>query len=242
MSHLLEIDSVNKSFGQNRVLTDIYLKCETGDIIGMLGSNGSGKSTFLKILFGSEQAEQKFIRIDGKIFNRPYLISGEIAYLPQCHFIPQNMTLVDAVKLYLSADNHVKMFFDDTMLYMLQYNKASQLSGGELRYAEIKLLLSIKVKFVLLDEPFNGISPINIEAVKDMIRKSAQYKGVILTDHDYRNVLDVANRHYLLWDGVLKSVRDKEDLALRGYMSAERAELLELNTIRQGKDKPLKTY
>ena len=228
MSHLLEIDSVNKSFGQNRVLTDIYLKCETGDIVGMLGGNGSGKSTFLKILFGSEKAEYKFIRIDGKIFHYPYLTLGEIAYLPQDYFIPRNLTLADAVKLYLTSDNHIDMFFDDSILYMLQYNKASQLSGGELRYAEIKLLLNIEAKFVLLDEPFNGISPINIESVKNMIRKSAQHKGIILTDHDYRNVLDVANRHYLLWDGGLKSIRDKEDLVMRGYMSAMRAELLEL--------------
>jgi ABC-type lipopolysaccharide export system ATPase subunit len=210
MHHLLEIDSVNKSFGENRVLTDIYLKCETGDIIGMLGSNGSGKSTLLKILFGSMPAEQKFIRIDGKIFTRPYMASGEIAYLPQDSFIPRNMTLARAAKLYLHDDNRVNMFFDDSTLYMLQYSKASHLSGGELRYAEIKLLLSIDVKFVLLDEPFNGISPVNIESVKNMIRKHAQRCGIILTDHDYRNVLDVANRHYILWDGALKTVMDRD--------------------------------
>ena len=226
MSHLLEIDSVNKSYGQNRVLSDIYLKCETGDIIGILGSNGSGKSTLLKILFGVERAEQKFIRIDGKIFDRPYQTSGEIAYLPQDSFIPKNMTLVEAVKLYLSADDQVNMFFDDSTLFMVQYQKASQLSGGELRFAEIKLLLNMDVKFVLLDEPFNGISPVNIELIKDMIRKSAQNKGIILTDHDYRNVLDISNQHYLLWDGGLKKIKDKEDLALRGYMSEARVEEL----------------
>jgi len=226
MSHHLEIDSVNKSFGQNRVLTDIYLKCETGDIVGMLGSNGSGKSTFLKILFGSMSAEQKFIRIDGKVFDRPYLSSGEIAYLPQDSFIPRYMTLDDAAKLYLSDDHCVNTFFDDQILFTVQYQKASQLSGGELRYAEIKLLMSIDVKFVLLDEPFNGISPLKIESVKDMIRKNAQHKGIILTDHDYRNVLDVANRYCMIWDGGLKTIRNKEDLALRGYMSVERAEKL----------------
>jgi len=226
MQHLLEIDSVNKSFGQNRVLTDIYLKCETGDIVGMLGRNGSGKSTFLKILFGSMSAEQKFIRIDGKVFDRPYLSSGEIAYLPQDSFIPRNMTLDDAVRLYLPDDNGVNAFFDDPVLYMVQYQKISQLSGGELRYAEIKLLLSIDVKFALLDEPFNGISPLNIESVKDMIRKNAQYKGIILTDHDYRNVLDVANRHCIMWDGGLKSIGNKDDLVFRGYISAERIETL----------------
>ena len=228
MSHLLEIDSVNKSFGENRVLTDIYLKCETGDIIGMLGSNGSGKSTLLKILFGNMQAEQKFIRIGGKIFNRPYTASGEIAYLPQDSFIPRNMTLARAAKLYLNDDNRVNMFFDDATLYMVKYSKAVQLSGGELRYAEIKLLMSLDVKFVLLDEPFNGISPINIASVKKLIRNNAQHQGIILTDHDYRNVLDVANQYCLLWDGGLKRIRDKEDLALRGYMSAARAEALRI--------------
>jgi len=226
MPHYLEIDSVHKSFGQNSVLSDIYLKCETGDIIGMLGSNGSGKSTLLKILFGSMQAEQKFIRIDGKIFDSSYQTAGEIAYLPQDSFIPRYMTLAGAAKLYLSTDDRVKQFFDDSALDLLQHRKASQLSGGELRYAEIKLLLSVDVKFVLLDEPFNGISPLSIESVKDMIRKSAQHKGIILTDHDYRNVLDVANRPYLLWDGGLKSMKDKEDLVLRGYMSEATAEVL----------------
>ena len=226
MSHHLEIDSVHKSFGQNRVLSDIYLKCETGDIVGLLGRNGSGKSTFLKILFGTIHAEQKFIRIDGKIFDCTYQTPGEIAYLPQDSFIPRNMTLASAVKLYLSNGERVKQFFDDVALDLLQHRKVSHLSGGELRYAEIKLLLSVDVKFLLLDEPFNGISPLSIEFVKDMIRKSAQHKGIILTDHDYRNVLDVANRPYLVWDGGLKIMKDKDDLVLRGYMSEATAEAL----------------
>jgi ABC-type lipopolysaccharide export system ATPase subunit len=227
MLHILEIDSVNKSFGENIILTDIYLKCQTGDIIGILGSNGSGKSTFLKILFGSEQAQQKFIRIDGKIFNSTYLTKGQVAYLPQDNFIPRNMTIYNAVKLYLADNELINSFFDDTFLYLLQRNKSSQLSSGELRYIEIKLLLSVEAKFVLLDEPFNGISPINIEAIKNMLRESAQYKGIILTDHDYNNVLDVANRHYLMWDGGLKNLKTKEDLVRRGYMSAAKAETFE---------------
>jgi len=220
MSHKLEIDSVSKSFGLNRVLTDIYLKCETGDIVGILGRNGSGKSTLLKILFGCEQAEHKFIRIDGKIFDKTYKTPGEIAYLPQDSFTPQNITLKTVVKLYQRNASRINMFFDDPVLKMLQYNKAQYISGGEMRYFEIKLLLSIEdVKFVLLDEPFNGLSPLNIEFIKDLIQESAKTKGIILTDHDYRNVLDVANRRYLLYDGGLKTIKDKEELALRGYMS-----------------------
>ena len=227
MSHKLEIDSVNKSFGRNRVLTDIYLKCETGDIVGILGSNGSGKSTLLKILFGSEKAEQKFIRIDGKIFDKTYKTQGFIAYLPQDSFIPQYMSLASAIKLYLRDDTIVNTFFNDPVLKMLQYKKAQYISGGELRYAEIKLLLSFDdVKFVLLDEPFNGISPLNIEFIKDLIKKSSKNKGIILTDHDYRNVLDVSNRPYLLYDGGLKIIKDKDELALKGYMSPKSVDKL----------------
>ncbi len=204
------------------MLTDIYLKCETGDIVGLLGRNGSGKSTLLRILFGTESAEQKFIRIDGKKFDHPYQTPGEIGYLPQDSFLPRYMRLDTAVKLYLPGDR-ARLFFDDTLLFRLQHNKVSRMSGGELRYAEIKLLLNTDVKFVLLDEPFNGISPLSIESVKEMIRMSAQHKGIILTDHDYRNVLDVATRSYLLSDGGMQSIKDKEDLVFRGYISASAA-------------------
>ena len=218
MLHLLEIDSVQKSFGQNRVLTDVYLRCETGDIVGLLGRNGSGKSTFLKILFGTLSADQKFIRIDGRIFHRPYQTAGEICYLPQDPFLPQDMQLETVVKLYLPA-KQAALFFDDPLLRNLNVSRVSRLSGGEQRYAEIKLLLNSNAKFILLDEPFNGIAPILVESLKDMIRRHAQHKGIILTDHDYRNVIDVANRHYLFADGGLKPIRDKEDLVIRGYMS-----------------------
>jgi ABC-type lipopolysaccharide export system ATPase subunit len=225
MPHLLEIDSVQKSFGQNRVLTDVYLRCETGDIIGLLGRNGSGKSTFLKILFGVIPAEQKFIRIDGRKYDHPYKTAGELCYLPQNPFLPRDMTLGTAVKLYLPTDQAV-LFFNDPVLHLLQSGKISHLSGGEVRYAEIKLLLNSNVKFILLDEPFNGIAPMLVETVKSMIRRHSEHKGVILTDHDYRNVLDVANRHYLFADGGLKPIRDKEDLVIRGYMSPAAAAAL----------------
>ena len=218
MSHLLETDSVQKSFGWHNVLTDVYLRCETGDIVGLLGRNGSGKSTFLKILFGALSANQKFIRIDGRIFNRPYQTAGEICYLPQDPFLPRNLRLATIVKFYLPA-GQVALFFDDPLLGGLENSPVSHLSGGEQRYAEIKLLLNSDAKFILLDEPFNGIAPVLIESVKDMIRLQAQNKGIILTDHDYRNVIDVANRHYLFADGGLKPIRDKEDLVIRGYMS-----------------------
>jgi len=222
MSHYLEIDSVQKSFGHNSVLTDVYLRCETGDIVGLLGRNGSGKSTFMKILFGIISADQKFIRIDDKVFNSPYLTAGEIAYLPQDFFLPRNMRLETVANLYLSAKQSAT-FFKDFLLRKLRFSKVASLSGGEQRYVEIKLLLHSDAKFILLDEPFNGIAPVLITTIKEMVRQCAQNKGIILTDHDYHNVIDVANRHYLFADGGLKPIRNREDLVIRGYMSEERA-------------------
>lgn len=218
MSSLLEIDSVIKSFDEKQVLTDIYLKCETGDILGMLGRNGSGKSTLLKILFGTLAADSKFIRIDGKVYNNPYKTKNVLCYLPQHEFIPKHLVIDKAVELYLSKPS-VDFFLNDSLLTQLRKSKVSNLSGGELRYLEIKLLLNTDSKFVLLDEPFNGVSPLLVEYIKSLIIDSSKTKGIILTDHDYRNVLDVANRYCLIFDGGIKLIVDKYELVKWGYVS-----------------------
>lgn len=217
MPSLLEIDSVIKSYGENPVLTDIYLKCETGDIIGMFGRNGSGKSTLLKILFGILTAERKFIRVDGKVLDSPYKTKNELCFLPQHDFLPKYMKAAKAVELYLGKDA-VETFFADNILKKLNNNKVSELSGGELRYLEIKLLLKTESKFILLDEPFNGVSPLLVEYIRGLIVESSKTKGIILTDHDYKNVLDVANRYCLIYDGGIKTVTSKEGLIRWGYI------------------------
>jgi len=217
MPSLLEIDSVIKSYNDRPVLTDIYLKCETGDIIGMFGRNGSGKSTLLKILFGILTAERKFIRVDGKVLDSPYKIKNELCFLPQHDFLPKYMKAAKAVELYLGKDA-VETFFADNILKKLNNNKVSELSGGELRYLEIKLLLKTESKFILLDEPFNGVSPLLIEYIRGLIVESSKTKGIILTDHDYKNVLDVANRYCLIYDGGIKTVTSKEGLIRWGYV------------------------
>lgn len=217
MPSLLEIDSVIKSYNDRPVLTDIYLKCETGDIIGMFGRNGSGRSTLLKILFGILAAERKFIRVDGKVLDSPYKTKNELCFLPQHDFLPKYMKAAKAVELYLGKDA-VETFFADNILKKLNNNKVSELSGGELRYLEIKLLLKTESKFILLDEPFNGVSPLLVEYIRGLIVESSKTKGIILTDHDYKNVLDVANRYCLIYDGGIKTVTSKEGLIRWGYI------------------------
>jgi len=223
MPNLLEIDSVVKSYDTRVILTDIYLKCKTGDIIGMLGRNGTGKSTLLKILFGILQADRKFIRIDGKFYDQPYKTINELCYLPQHSFLPQHLRVEKIVELYLGKSKKVS-FLDDLVLSELSTNKISQMSGGELRYLEIKLLLHLESKFVLLDEPFNGVSPLLIEKIKKMILEMSEFKGIILTDHDYRNVLNVANRFCLIYDGGIKTITDMQELVRWGYSPGSRLE------------------
>lgn len=217
MSSLLEVDSIRKSFGDKQVLTDIALKCQSGDIIGLLGRNGSGKSTLLKIIFGTLYTDYKFIRINDKILNQPFKTKNIIVYLSQDNFLPKNITVKQVVKIYSGNLDHNE-FLEDEVLSKVSETKIRNLSGGESRYLEVRLLLNLDSRFVLLDEPFNGISPLHVEKVKNLILEKSVEKGIILTDHDYRNVLDVANKYYLLFDGGLKPIKTKQNLIDWGYV------------------------
>lgn len=217
MQNIFEADSIRKSFGNKQVLTDIFMRCQTGDIVGLLGRNGSGKSTLLKILFGTLYTDYKHISVNNKILNQPFKTHGILSFLTQDNFLPKDLTVRKIIQLFDHQLNDSKLF-NDKVLTKVYDTKIRNLSGGESRYLEIKLILSIDSQFAFLDEPFNGISPIHIELVKDMIRKHANSKGIILTDHDYRNVLDVANIYMILFDGGLKILKSKEEYIYWGYL------------------------
>ena len=164
------------------------------------------------------QAERKFIRINERIYNCTYKSKNVLCYLPQHDFLPKHLTIGKVAKLYLNKAS-CETFFNDSILEPIKHNKASYVSGGELRYMEIKLLLNTNSKFVMLDEPFNGVSPIMVDTIKEMIKEASKTKGIILTDHDYRNVLDVANRYCMIYDGGIKIIKDKYELVRWGYIS-----------------------
>lgn len=214
----LEIDSVQKRFDEKSVLTDVYLKCETGDIIGLLGRNGSGKSTLLKIIFGIQKADNKFIRVDGIIKNKTSELLQDISYLHQDNFIPNNFSVKKAIALSISKEN-VVAFYDDEMITSLKEKYIKELSGGELRYLEIKLILSNSSKFVLLDEPYNGLSPVMAEKTNELIVENSQRKGIIITDHNYEKVIQVATKLILMKEGKVHHLRDKTELIEKGYLS-----------------------
>jgi len=217
MPNCLLADSIRKSFNEKQVLTDIFLKCQTGDIIGLLGRNGSGKSTLLKIIFGTLHTDYKHISINGAVIDSPFEEQGTISYLPQEDFLPKSMTVKKLIAIFNSVLNP-ELIYKDQIVSKILETKIRNISGGELRYLEIILILNLDSQFVLLDEPFNGLSPLQIEIVKDLIKKTAIKKGIILTDHDYRNVLNVANKYMILFDGGIKILNSQEDYAYWGYL------------------------
>lgn len=218
MNSILEADSIEKSYNYNTILSDVYLKCETGDIIGVLGRNGCGKSTLLKIIYGIIPAEHKFVRIDYQIRRKAYKYANEISYLPQDNFIPKHLKVIKAIKLFLAKEK-VSDFCDDSFIESILNQKIRNLSGGELRYLQIKLILFSDSKFALLDEPYNGLSPIMVNLTNELILKQSQHKGILLTDHNYENVLNVSTQLYLIKDCSTKKLKDKKELIQFGYLN-----------------------
>ena len=217
--HLLEIDSVQKNLGHQSIISDVYLKCETGDIIGILGRNGCGKSTLLKIIFGIVPADFKFVRIDGVVQLKPEALSQEISYLHQDSCIPKSLSVKKAIQLSIPKEQ-LHDFYADEMIQAIQDKKIAQLSGGELRYLEIKLVLTNPSKFVLLDEPYNGLSPLMAEKINQLILDNASQKGIIITDHNYQNVISVATQLTLMKEGKLHYLKDKMELVEKGYLNS----------------------
>ncbi|HBK82668.1 MAG TPA: ABC transporter, partial [Flavobacterium sp.] len=122
------------------------------------------------------------------------------------------------IDLFIELDVRNK-FIDDQIINLFKDKKVSSLSGGELRYFEIKLILLSKTKFSFLDEPFIGLSPVYIEKVKELIQIASIDKGIVITDHDYQNVLSIANKLYLMKDRKTILLRNEQELVSFGYLS-----------------------
>lgn len=216
---VLEVDSVQKQYKGKIIVSDVYLKCVTGDVIGILGRNGSGKSTLLKIIFGIVTADFKFVRVDGEIKLRTDDILSQISYLSQDNFIPNLFSVKKAIELSIAKDKLLE-FYADYIIQKILNKKIRNLSGGELRYLEIKLILNNSSKFVLLDEPYNGLSPIMIEKINGLIVEMSRAKGIVITDHNYENVIEVSTKLVLMKEGKLHHLKDKSELIERGYLKS----------------------
>lgn len=216
----LEVDSILYRVENRQLLTDIYLSCETGEIIGLLGRNGCGKTTLLKIIFGTLPTDNKHIRINGQVYQIPYTHTNLLAYLPQEDFLPKNIRLHKIVDLYFRDAEKREMLKENERLKKHLTKYADELSKGELRYFEVMLLLQQDTKFLLLDEPFSGIEPLYVERIEELIRSHLSTKGFIITDHDYKSVLRVSNRIVLLTDGYCRPIKHIDELSEWGYIPA----------------------
>jgi len=215
--NILEVDSVQKQYDGKIIVSDVYLKCETTDIIGVLGRNGSGKSTLLKIIFGLVTADFKFVRIDGVVKSKTGDLLNQISYLPQENFIPNLFSVKKTILLSITK-NKLKEFYADEMIQSMLNKKIKHLSSGELRYLEIKLILNNPSKFVLLDEPYNGLSPLIVEKINELITSMSNEKGIIITDHNYENVIKVSTKLVLMKEGKIHHLKDKNELVEKGYL------------------------
>jgi ABC-type multidrug transport system ATPase subunit len=218
MKNLLEVDSVIVSFDERKILSDCYLKCETGDIIGILGRNGCGKSSLLKIIFGTLFTYNKFIRINQKVYSQPYKHGNLIAYLPQHDFLPKNISIGKIIDIYVPTKTGREKITTDTRLRNHLKKRIDELSGGELRYLEIILLVNLDVQFILLDEPFSKVEPLYKQVITDLISEYRSTKGFIITDHDYTNIIAASDRIILIANGVCKPIVSLYELEKWNYV------------------------
>ena len=215
----LHVDSVRKEIGDRRILNDVFISCNMGEIIGLLGRNGAGKSSLLQIVFGSLGAKQGFITVDDRKTGGLYSSRKLIQYLPQHKFLPEHLKIDRLISCFCGRNNAALLMKQDWITAFLS-RKAGALSTGERRMVEIGVILFSEAKFILLDEPFNGIAPVHLENIKKLILHNPFGKGIVITGQDYRNVMELSSRIILMQDGNTREIRDKFQLIEYGYLPA----------------------
>ena len=213
----LHIDSITKSFGDKKILQDIYLSCESGKIVGLVGRNGEGKSTLMQIIFGTMKAENSYVKFNSIILKSQYDRRNMIAYLPQQPFLPKNIKIKNLIPLFCNTKDTETLFKLDIIQPLLN-ETPKNLSTGEQRIIEVLVIVHSTAEFILLDEPFHSLSPKTIDKLKNIIKEISKQKGCIVSDHNYQDILDISHNIYLLSDTHLKQIKNIKDLELYNYL------------------------
>lgn len=212
----LLVDSVHLEFDKLQVLQSAFITAQTGRVTGVLGRNGCGKSCLFKCIMGGIKPQNIFIRFNDEPETDYGHIGRRIKYLPQNVFIPSYMTLGEAFKLY-GVDYDGLVAFDNKF-HTYQRMTPGQLSGGEVRIAEMYMVLNSDSEFCILDEPFSNVAPKYVEMMQELIRMHKATKGIIISDHLYGSVMDITDDLFLLRDGYTFPIKSRDDLIHHGYI------------------------
>ena len=218
--------NLGKRFKKRPVVRDVSIAVQRGEVVGLLGPNGAGKTTCFYIITGLIAPDYGLIQLDGQdITDLPMYRRARlgIGYLPQEASIFRGMTVEANIRAVLEVvepelDRRQAMLDDllaEFSISHLRRTPALALSGGERRRVEIARALACQPSFVLLDEPLAGIDPIAVNDIRDLIKHLKDRGiGVLITDHNVRETLDIVDRAYILHDGrVLMEGRPSEIVA-----------------------------
>ena len=221
----LSTDNLVKIYKGRRVVNNVSIEVNQGEIVGLLGPNGAGKTTSFYQIVGFIQPDEGAVYLDDKditkvpMFKRAQL---GIAYLPQEVSVFRKLTVEDNLKAILEMtqlskrDQERKMenLLDEFGLQHVRNNLGEVLSGGEKRRIEIARCLTVDPKFILLDEPFAGVDPIAVEDIQDIVSKLKEKNiGILITDHNVQETLHIVDRANLLFEGSILKTGTAEELA-----------------------------
>ena len=222
----LKVSHLRKSYRRRPVIRDVSLELNRGEVVALLGPNGSGKTTCFYNIAGLITPDSGEILIDGQdvtglpMYRRARL---GIGYLPQEVSIFRGLSVEDNILAVLEitvTDSHkrrerLEELMSDFSISHLRRAPALALSGGERRRVEIARCLAADPKYLLLDEPFAGVDPIAVGEIRGLVHDlKSRGIGVLITDHNVRETLEIVDRAYILHDGhVLKSGTTEEIVA-----------------------------
>jgi len=203
-----------KTYKGRQVVRDVSLSVESGQIVGLLGPNGAGKTTCFYMIVGLIASDRGHVRInDTDVTGKPIHIRARhgLGYLPQDSSIFRNLTVAENIMAILQTrkdldaaarQQRLESLLQEFHIVHIRDNRGMSLSGGERRRTEIARALATEPRFILLDEPFAGVDPISVNDIKEIINHLRDRGiGILLTDHNVRDTLDICERAYIVSEG-----------------------------------------
>jgi lipopolysaccharide export system ATP-binding protein len=222
---ILRAENLIKRYKNRTVVKGVSVNVKQGEIVGLLGPNGAGKTTSFYMIVGLIRPNGGKIFLDDREITREPVYKRAqlgIGYLAQEASVFRKMSVEDNILSVLEMSNFSKEYqhhrveemLNEFNLQKIRKSKGIQLSGGERRRTEIARALSIKPKFILLDEPFAGVDPIAVEDIQEIVSKSKDKNiGILITDHNVQETLSITERSYLLFEGNILKSGTAEELA-----------------------------